>query len=445
MKNQLPGPTTPRFLQMVQWIADPLRSMERGFREYGEIFNWARSPVSDTIFISNPQVLQQIFTNENSQFGALGNPMVTPLLGENSLLVLSGDRHQRQRRLVMPPFHGERMRSYGELIVNMTDRVMNRLPVGKPFIARIAMQEISLQVILQAVFGVYEGKRYEQLKQQLSSILNRFESPLIASFLFLPFLQRNLGTWSPWGRFLRQRWEIDELIYAEIAQRRQEKDFNRTDILSLLMSARDELGEPMTDIELRDELITLLVAGYDTTALAIAWALYWTHFQEEVSEKLRFELDSCQNSNLVDLVKLPYLNAVCNESLRIYPVAYVTLPRQVRKPVKLLGYELPVGAALVGATYLVHHQEDIYPQSKEFKPERFLERQFSAWEFMPFGGGTRRCVGAALAQYEMKLVLATILSNYQLELFEKQPVKPCRRALNLAPKGGVKMVMRGRR
>lgn len=433
MQKQIPGPKTPRLFQMAQWIGNPLNVMENGLQQYGEIFHWARSPKSRTIFISNTEAIKQLFTNESSDFTALGNRLTTPLLGENSLLVLSGTAHQQQRRLIMPHFHGEGMYSYGKAIIEITQKVMNKLPVGKPFVARDVMQEISMATILQLVFGVSEGERYEQLKKQLSFILNRFESPLIAAFLFLPFLQKTLGSWGSWAQFIHQRQAIDKLIYTEIADRRQQKDSNRTDVLSLLMSARDKAGEGMTDIELRDELVTLLIAGYDTTALAISWILYWTHYSPNVKDKLCFELESGKNLEPVDLVKSPYLKAVCDEGLRIYPVAYVTLPRQVRKPVEILGYKLPVGASLVGATYLIHNRQDIYPNPKQFKPERFLERQFDPWEFFPFGGGTRRCVGSALALYEIKLVLATILMNFELELANKKPVQPRRRALNLAP------------
>lgn len=438
--KKIPGPKTPKLWQMLQWIGDPIKSMETGQREYGEVYRWARSPSTHTIFVSNPQALRQIFTNENDQFAALGNKLMEPLVGVNSLLTLSGDRHEQQRKLIMPPFHGERMRNYGNLVIDIIRQEMDQIPIGKPFIARVVMQSVSMQVILKAVFGVHEGERYERLKKELGTILNRFESPLVATLLFLPALQKHFKSWwSPWKNFLKQKKAIDRILYTEIAERRQQNTENRSDILSLLISAIDENGERMSDVELRDELITLLAAGYDTTTLAISWALYWIYSQPGIKDKSQAELESAGPLEPLALVKLPYLNAVCDESLRLYPVAYVTLPRQVRRPVKVLDYELPVGSSLVGATYLVHHNESLYPNPKQFKPERFLERKFSSWEFLPFGGGTRRCVGAALAQYEMKLVLATILSNYQLELVEKQPVKPCRRALNLAPKGGVKL------
>ncbi|MGL5196911.1 MAG: cytochrome P450, partial [Chroococcales cyanobacterium] len=252
--------------------------------------------------------------------------------------------------------------------------------------------------------------------------------------------------WSPWGYFLRIREQIDKLLYAEIADRRQQDLSDRLDILSLLMSARDAEGEAMTDKELRDELLTLLFAGYETTASAMSWALYWVHALPEVKNRLREEIASLgDNPGPMDIFGLPYLTAVCNEVLRLYPVAMLTFPRRVEEPMDLLGYSLKAGTNLVGCIYLLHHREDLYPDSYQFKPERFIERQFSPYEFMPFGGGKRRCIGAALAVYEMKLALATILSGYDLKLAEKGPVKPQRRGVTLSPAGGIKMIKVGDR
>lgn len=212
------------------------------------------------------------------------------------------------------------------------------------------------------------------------------------------------------------------------------------------MSARDEEGKPMSDRELRDELMTLMFAGHETTATAVAWALYWVHHLPDVREQLLQELDTLGDSpDPTSIFRLPYLSAVCNETLRIYPVAMLTFPRVVQEPVELLRHYLEPGTVVVGCIYLTHQREDLYPEPKQFKPERFLNRQFSPYEFMPFGGGARRCIGEALAQVEMKLVLATILSRYQLALADKQPVRPQRRGVTLAPASGVEMVVTGRR
>ncbi len=452
VKNQMPLPNslkTPSFMQKFQWIADPVGYMEKAAQQYPDFFSSGAAGSKGTlVFVQHPQAIQEILTNDRKKFAALSeeNKILLPIIGDYSVIMLEGDRHKQRRQLLMPPFHGERMRAYGQLICNLTEKVISQLPQNQAFLARSEMQDISLQVILQVVFGVYEGERYQQLKRQLALMLDVFRSPLSNSFLFFPFLQKDLGAWSPWGRFVRQRASINELLYAEIAERREHPDSDRIDILSLLMSAKDEQGKPMTDQELRDELMTMLFAGHETTATAMAWALYWTHQKPEVLEKLLQELDTLGESpDPMSIARLPYLSAVCNETLRIYPVAMLTFARVVQERVEILGHPFEPGTIMYGCIYLMHQRQELYPNSKDFKPERFLERQFSPYEFMPFGGGARGCIGNALATFEMKLVLATILSRYQLALADNRPERPRRRGVTLAPGGGVKMVITGRR
>lgn len=446
LPNPLPKPA---FLQKLQWVADPVGYMESASEQYPDLFTAKVIGFGDTlVFVNHPQAIQEILTNDRKKFAAPGhqNSILQPLLGDYSMIMLDGDRHRRRRQLVMPSFHGDRMRVYGQLMRDLTEKVFSQLPTNQVFSARNIMQEISLQVILQTVFGMYEGERSEQLKQQLKLMADLFRSPFTSSFLFFPFLQKDFGSWSPWGKFLQNRQEVDKLIYTEIAERREQPNQNRIDILSMLMSSRDEAGNPMSDLELRDELITLLLAGYETTASAMAWALYFIYEKTEVREKLLLELDSLGDKpDPMSIFKLPYLTAVCNETLRIYPVAMLTFPRVVQEPVELLGHSLEPGTVLVGCMFLTHQREDLYPEPKQFKPERFLERQFSPYEFIPFGGGVRRCLGEALAVFEMKLVLATILSRYQLALADHQPEVPRRRGVTLAPARGVKMLLTGKR
>ena len=447
---QLPNTlNTPSFLQKLEWVTNPVGYMEKAAQQYPDMFTAEIIGFGDTIVVvNNPQVIQEILTNDRKKFVAVGevNKIVQPLIGDYSVMMLEGDRHKRRRQILMPPFHGERLQAYGEIICNIAEKVCDQLPQGKPFLARKAVLDISLQVILQVVFGLYEGERYQQIKSLLASIGEMFNSPLNASLLYFPFLQKDLGSWSPWGKFVRLRDSINELLYAVIAERRQQPDPNRVDILSLMISAKDEEGDSMTDQELRDEMMTILLAGHETTASAMAWGLYWIHHLPEVREKLLQELDSLGDSpHPTSIIRLPYLTAVCNEILRIYPVVIMTFSREVREPVELLGHSLEPGTLLAGCIYLLHQREDLYPQPKQFRPERFLERQFSPYEFMPFGAGVRRCIGLALAPFEMKLVLATILSRYQLALFDNQPEKPQRQNVTLAPAGGVKMVITGKR
>jgi cytochrome P450 family 110 len=448
----MPAPNslkTPTFLQKLQWVGDPVGYMETAAQQYPDIFTaHVVGFGNNLVFVNHPQGIQEILTNDRKKFFASGkeNKILQPLIGDYSVIMLEGDRHRKRRQLVMPSFHGDRMRSYGELIRQITEEVWSKLPQNQPFNTRNATQEISLQVMLQAVFGVYEQERSQKLKKQLLGMANIFRSPLTSSVLFFPSLQKNLGAWSPWGKFLRNRQEVDNSIYAEIAERRQQKDENRIDILSLLMSAQDEAGNFMTDQELRDELMTLLFAGYETTATAMAWGLYLIQKHPEVREKLLQELDTLGDArDPMSIFRLPYLTSVCNEVLRIYPVAMSTFPRVVQEPVEILGYSLEPGTSVVGCIYLNHQREDLYPQAKQFKPERFLERQFSAYEFMPFGGGVRRCMGEALAVFELKLVLATIISRYHLQLADDKPEIPRRRGVTLGPARGVQLMITGER
>jgi len=442
-------PNAPGWWQQFQWVSDPVSYMETAARQHPDLFT-AKVVGSDgsLVFVNQPQAIQEILTNDRKRFLALGcsNRILSPLLGDYSVIMLDGDRHKRRRQLLMPPFHGERMRTYGQLICNLTVNAFDDVPLHQPFSVRSVTQEISLNIIMQAVFGLSEGDRFQQLKQLMASMADLFRSPLTSSFLFFSVLQKDLGAWSPWGKFVRERQQIDTLIYTEIAERRSQPDGDRIDILSLLMSARDEADQPMTDQELRDELMTLLFAGHETTATALSWALYWVHHLPTIREKLLQELATLGESpDPTDIFRLPYLTAVCNETLRIHPVAMVTFPRVVQEPLTLLGYQLAPGTAVVGCIYLVHQREDLYPNPKQFKPERFLDRQFSPYEFMPFGGGARRCIGEALAMYELKLALATVLSHYQLTLADTQPEYPRRRGVTLAPANGVKMVLTGLR
>jgi len=439
------------FLQQIQWVIDPVGYMETAAQKYPDIFTAEIFGFGNSIvFVNEPQAIQQLLTNDRKQFSAPGelNSILKPILGNSSVIMLDGDRHKKRRQLVMPSFHGSRMQNYGQLIFDLTTKVFDDLSVDKTlnknsngtFLARDAMQDISLQIILQAVFGLYDGDRCQQLKELLSKMTELFISPLTSAVLFFPFLQKDLGAWSPWGNFVRQREQIDKLLYLEIAERRANNDPNRTDILSMLLLAVDEEGKFMTDEELRDELLSLLLVGHETTATAMSWALYWIHRLPEVKAKLMHEIESVSDpQDWMSIFKLPYLTAVCNETLRIHPVAMVTFPRVAEEPVELLGYKLEPKTIVLGCIYLLQHREDLYPDADKFRPERFLERQFSSYEFMPFGAGVRRCIGEALAQFEMKIVLATIISRYNLELCDRKAVKPQRRGVTLAPTGGIKM------
>lgn len=427
---------------MLKLVFRPLDYLDDNSQRYGDIFKIGGEKSPPFVYVGNPEAVKQIFTADPAQFeSGRGNGVLRYMLGDNSLIMLDGERHERQRRLLMPPFHGDRLRTYSQLICNITQELTDQWTMGKPFVVRPFMQEITLRVILRAVFGLDEGERFQQLRRLLNFMLDALGTPLSSTLLFFPSLRQDWGRFSPWGRFLRIKQQVRQLLYDEIRERREQGDFSRTDILTLLLSARDEAGQPMTDEELHDELMTLLVAGHETTASALTWAFYWIHHLPEVHDKLMADLETLgEEADPMEMARLPYLSAICSETLRIYPIAPSTFIRILKSPMEIGGYQFEAGTALMPSIYLIHQREDIYPEPKRFKPERFLERQYSPYEYLPFGGSNRRCIGAALAQLEMKLVLATIVSRFQLALTNNRPIKPVRRGLTLAPPAGMQMV-----
>ncbi len=441
--SQLPNCIpSPPYWQLINWITDPIGTQERYSRKHGDIFTMQLGGIGSFVVIGNPQAVQEIF-NQDSKFDAgQGNALGEPLVGRNSLMLLDGDRHRRERKLLMPPFHGERLHTYANQICVIAEKVASQWQVGQAFVMRTAMQKVSLEIILQVVFGLSEGDRYQQLQPLLTDWINMTDSPLRSSMLFFQFLQKDWGSWTPWGRMKQRQRQIHQLLQAEIDERRTTATNGRTDVLSLMMAARDEQGQAMTDEELRDELLTILLAGHETTATTLAWAFYQIHQHPDVREQLLQELDGLgENPAPMEIAKLPYLSAVCQETLRMYPVLPGIFPRVANSPVKVAGYAFDAGTILMPTIYLVHYREDLYPHAQQFVPARFCDRQYSPSEYFPFGGGSRRCLGYALAQLEMKLVIATILAKYQLALAEDKPIKIQRRGFTLAPTGGVRMVL----
>jgi cytochrome P450 family 110 len=439
------GPkSSPRLLS--QFETDPLGFMDTMGDRYGDIFT-IMTGSTPLVIVSNPDGIKQIFTStkEITASGKL-NQGGALLVGTNGLLMLDGLRHKHRRQLLMPPLHGTRIKLYGQRICQVADQVINNLAIGKSFYAYPTVQKITLEVILQALFGLHSGERYEQFRQLLSNLLSFSRSHWLGLSLAYPFLRKDLGQWTPWGYWLGLQRQFDKLLQTEIEERRAQADISGTDVLSELVFARDETGQPISYEDIRDLFPSLLLGGQDASATAITWSLYWIHSLPAVRKRLREELDSLGESpDPMKVVALPYLSAVCNEALRIYPTQVVTFPRLVESPIEVMGYELSPGTVLRGCIYLTHQREDLYPQPKHFKPERFLERQYTPYEFLPFGGGARRCPGEALGLFEMKLVLATILSRYQLALAHKKVEKPKAIGVNYPPASGLKMVMLGQR
>ncbi|HEY9769658.1 MAG TPA: cytochrome P450 [Coleofasciculaceae cyanobacterium] len=445
-----------RTIRQIDSILRPLEFLEKRNQKYGDFYQVTFKNSPPTIVTSNPKAIEDIFTASPDKFEVgRGNKMLSFLVGDNSLLLLDGKEHRNRRRLLMPPFHGESLQKCSEQIVNITNKVCDRLDIKKPFKVRSLMQEITMRVILSVVFGIDSGERYDRLRELLTTLLETFNNPLNSSLIFFPFLQKDWGKFSPWGKFLLLQQEIRTLIYAEIKEKREllaSGKLETKDIFSLLLLAKDENGAGMTDEELHDELITLLFAGHETTASALAWLFYWVHYIPEVPEKLRFELNSWGNSlDYREINNLAYLNAVVLETLRIYPIAAGTFARVLTKPMSVMGYDLEANTWLMISIYSLHHREDLYPNSKQFDPQRFLHKAYSSYEYIPFGGGNRRCIGSALALLEMKLVTMTILSRFQLELMSDRgasqrhrPMLPVRRGLTIAPPASFKMKVKSR-
>jgi cytochrome P450 len=333
----------------------------------------------------------------------------------------------RQRKLLLPSFHGERVRRYGELIRRITEREMETWPVGRPFALRPHTQRITLDVILTAVFGIRDPARLVVARRVVDEFARRSHAVLL-----FPVLRRRLGRFSPQARFERARNALDGLVFAEIAARRSEAGGSeQDDVLSLLLGASHEDGTPMSDTELRDELVTMIGAGHETTATALAWAVERLVRTPAALARLRESLATGEDD---------YLEAVIKETLRTRPVI-TDVARKLTRPVDIGGYRLPTGTFVLAAIIAIHHRADLYPDPWEFRPERFLEGQGEGYTWIPFGGGVRRCLGAAFAQYEMRIVLRTIFERADVRAATARPERLRPRNITLAPGRGARIVL----
>lgn len=425
-------------LNPIVYMADQYRFYERAFARFGDTFLF-NGPNGKVVLTRDPEQVRAIFTLDYSQLGIYAGDSLTFFIGSSSVLMLTDERHKRERKLLNPPFHGARMRAYGDLMLRTALEEVQSWRRGEVIDFQKAMQRISLRVIAQAVFGLADPVEVQRA-QQLGAAYMDSLSPLL---LFFPFLRRDLLGLSPWSRLVRARDAIDEVLYAQI--RRSRERAPGEDILSLMLAARYEDGSAMSDEQIRDELLTLLLAGHETTALGLAWLFYHLYRNPETLVRLRHELDALgPDPEPEQVAGCRYLEACCNESLRLYPIVAETF-RMLRQPLRLGRYEVPAGYAVSVSAIGVHHNPAIYPEPNTFRPERFLERKFSPFEFVPFGGGVRRCLGAAFALHEMKLVAHAVLSRCELAPANTRPIRPTMRGATFGPKGGVPMRLIGPR
>jgi cytochrome P450 len=381
-------------------VLRPTHFLESCLRRYGDPFTLRLAHVKGLVVLTDPAAIKTVFSGDpDLLLAGEGNAILEPLVGRHSVLLLDGAEHLRHRWLLLPPFHGERLHRYGERIAAIARRELERWPVGAPVALRPRLQAITLEVIMRVVFGIEEADRLEQVRPLLQQVLDlAARRSLLFLLLWLPRLHTG-ALWGPWARFQQAVARVDTVLLGEIDRRREPPRVDSDDILSLLLQARDEQGEPLTDAELRDELITLLVAGHETTATALAWAFEGLLCSPGPLARVQGEIAQGGGS---------YLDAVIKEALRLWPVIPIVV-RRLSAAMELQGYALPAGAHVAPCPYLTHRRPDVYPDPATFRPERFLDGPADPFVWLPFGGGTRRCLGASFALYEMKVVLATVL------------------------------------
>lgn len=441
-----PGPRSPGFVQLAEWATQPTRLLNRCKQRFGDVFTLNLSALGNVTMVSSPMLIKQIFTAPTDVLKAgQGNALLGPLVGPFSLLLLDGKGHIEQRRLLLPPLHGERMAAYCHVMQQITDRDFDAWPVGERFAILPHSQAVTLDVILKTVFGVDDGDEVTELRALLETLADELMTP----FIFATGMQWDLGPWSPWGRLAARVRALDAQIYALIRKRRAAHDAsaNRTDILSLLFEARHEDGEAMSDHELRDELVTLVMAGHETTAITLAWAVERIVQHPAIVAQIRAEVARVVGGGPVlpeHLPQLEYLDAVIKETLRQRPILPIVV-RHVAKPFRLGEYELAVGSLVAPCIELVHARADLYPQPDEFRPERFVQQKSDPYAYLPFGGGTRRCIGMAFAIYEMKIALATWFGRGELQLAQPGALARVRRGISIAPERGTEIVLTRRR
>ena len=424
-----PGPRRPAFLQTLEWVFAPEGFMRRCAERYGDTFTVRMGPSADVVFLSDPMAARAVFHGwpEIMNMGDI-NGLFRRVLGTNSLLVLDGEEHLRQRRLLLPPFKGDAVaRHFGAMVEAAEDDVAT-WPVGEPMALQPRMQAMTLNVILGAVFGLTKGPARDEFQRLLARLLE-LNTTLATT---LPQLRVELGGRTPWAKLMRCTEEVDRAVYAEIARRRGEQTDRPADVLSLLLQSKDEDGVPMSDSELRDQLLTMLVAGHETTATALAWAFERILRHPAVLERIQEELRRDDTT---------YLDAAIKETLRLRPTVPICA-RKLTEPFEVAGRPYDAGTVLMPCIFLLHRNPAVYEDAEAFRPERFLgPEQPPPYSYIPFGGGVRRCPGSGFALAEMRAVMQTVLTRVELEPLTKRGEKMARRAFTLSPGKGARVVV----
>ncbi len=428
-----PEPDRSPLAQTLRWSFRPLPFMQESREKYGDNFSVKflgfERPM---VMISDPAAIKALYTERSHGLPPGRDIILTPIVGPRSLLVTEGADHLAHRKLMLPPFHGERMRSYQPLVEEIVDREIDSWPLGEEFAIHPRVQAITLEVILKVVFGVADGPRFERLRGVLTKVLEETASPFAQ---LTGLASRRFGGRGPWARFEKQLKAADELLYAEIAEHRASGAYEeRDDILSLMMQARFEDGSGMSDDDLRDQLMTLLLAGHETTATALAWTFDLLLRHPQPLQRLRESLEAEEDD---------YLRATISEALRLRPVVPLA-GRRLSVDLVSENLTLPAGTDVTPAIWLTHTRADVYPEPFAFRPERFLEGAPDTYAWIPFGGGIRRCIGAAFAEFEMRIVLREVLTRCELRKASPAPEKIGRRNITLSPRAGTPVVLTAR-
>jgi cytochrome P450 len=429
-----PEPSSNSLVQTLRWTFRPLPFMQECRRRHGDSFSLRflgfERPM---VLISDPAAIKALYMERENGLPPGRNIVLEPILGSRSVLLLEGADHLARRKVMLPPFHGERMRSYESVVEGIVGAEIDSWSLEREFPIHSRMQAVTLEVILRVVFGVSEGQRLERLRGMLATVLQETASPRAQ---LVGLVTRRFGGRGPWARFEGQLKAVDELLLAEIAEHRSKPDLaEREDILSMLMAARFEDGSTMDDEELRDQLMTLLLAGHETTATALAWTFDLLLRHETALGRLRDSLEAGEED---------YLRAAISESLRLRPVIPLA-GRRLARELSVDGLTLPPGTDVTPAIWLTHTRADLYPEPFAFRPERFLEDAPDTYAWIPFGGGIRRCLGATFAEFEMRIVLREVLSRCELRKADPAPEKTGRRNITLSPRDGTPVVITARR